>query len=421
MTIDRGTATSDETALVERHVSVALMPIMDVPQALARLKQLQEFCASYLQESKDGGGDGGDYGVIPGAGKKKVLFKSGAEKLCDIYGLADRYQILTKVEDFDKGLFDYTIECELVRKADQMFVGSGLGAASSWEAKYRWRETRRVCPQCGNETIIKGKAEFGGGWVCWKTKGGCGAKFADTDPAITEQKIGRTENPDLIDSKNTVLKMAKKRAKIDAVIGVTRSSGIFTQDLSEHEYVDVPMPVTPEGGNMNAEPVKAKPSAPHVVGTEAPTPENDPAGRFTPSTTETHAEKIARVKAEAAAKQKPVAVTPAVKAEAAEMGEPDVTPEPDPTPVAGVRVSGVKPIQGPMVVKDGEQKPSWVLYVVTFTSKVRADNGVMVSDASTFDEKLAGKALDARDAKSVVTPKILPNEKKKGSFKLAAL
>src|SRR6185369_7107640 len=79
-----------------------------------------------------------------------------------------------------------------------------------------------------------GKAEYGGGYVCWKNKGGCGAKFADSDPAIASQTIGRVENPDIMDTKNTVLKMAKKRAKIDAVIGVTRSSGIFSQDLDEH-------------------------------------------------------------------------------------------------------------------------------------------------------------------------------------------
>lgn len=214
---------------------VVLMPVMDVARAKQRLVELQDFCAGYLQESKDGGQDGGDFGIIPGAGKKKVLLKSGAEKLCDVYGLADRYRILSKVEDFVNGLFDYTIECELVRKTDEMFVGSGLGSCSSYESKYRWRDASRKCPQCGGEYIIKGKAEFGGGWLCWKKKGGCGAMFSDTDTGITEQKVGRTENPDITDTKNTVLKIAKKRAKIDAVIGVTRSSGLFTQDLEEHE------------------------------------------------------------------------------------------------------------------------------------------------------------------------------------------
>src|SRR4030095_16654372 len=231
------------TALVRRTArDVVLMPVMDVKLAKERLAELQAFCADYLQESHDGGNDGGDYGIIPGAGKKKVLLKSGSEKLCDVYGLADRYRIVARLEDFDHGLFDYTIECELVRKTDEMFVGSGLGSCSSYEAKYRWREGKRICPACQQETIVKGKAEYGGGWLCWQKKGGCGAKYADGDPAIRGQLVARVENQDIIDTKNTVLKIAKKRAKIDAVIGVTRSSGIFSQDLDELE--DIPPPKT---------------------------------------------------------------------------------------------------------------------------------------------------------------------------------
>ncbi|MEC2076308.1 hypothetical protein [Metabacillus fastidiosus] len=34
---------------------------------------------------------------------------------------------------------------------------------------------------------------------------------------------------------NTVLKMAKKRALIDAVLSATRASGLFTQDIEDFE------------------------------------------------------------------------------------------------------------------------------------------------------------------------------------------
>jgi hypothetical protein len=217
-----------------QRASVALEPVMDVQRAKDRMAKLQEFCAHYLQESTDGGNDGGDYGVIPGAGKKKVLLKSGADKLCDVYGLADTYTILTQTNDFETGLFEYTIECRLQSKVDDSLVGSGLGSCSSFEAKYRFRGGGRTCPTCSKaDTIIKGKAEYGGGWICFTKKGGCGAKFKSGDQAIESQDVGRVENPDIIDSRNTVLKMAKKRAKIDAVIGVTRSSGIFTQDMED--------------------------------------------------------------------------------------------------------------------------------------------------------------------------------------------
>ena len=41
------------------------------------------------------------------------------------------------------------------------------------------------CPLCGNTTaVIKGKAEYGGGWLCYAKKGGCGAKFQDDDPRL---------------------------------------------------------------------------------------------------------------------------------------------------------------------------------------------------------------------------------------------
>jgi len=389
----------EEVGLVRRQAKdVVLMPVMDVPQALKRLEQLQEFCASYLQESKDGGGDGGDYGVIPGAGKKKVLLKSGAEKLCDVYGLADRYRILSKIEDFEHGLFDYTIECTLVRKTDEMFVGSGLGSCSSYEAKYRWRDSQRKCPQCQAEAIIKGKEEFGGGFLCWAKKGGCGAKFSATDPAIIDQKVGRTENPDLNDSKNTVLKIAKKRSKIDAVIGVTQSSGIFTQDLEEHEYVAPPV-----------EPAAAVPAA---------TPDSS-AGR---QAGETHAEKIARVKAEAEAAKSaapvhapaPAPVEPAAKPAAA---KPTVEASAD----GSTLVTGINVRNGPMVVKDGKTVPSWgPLYIIAFGSKVSAPDGVMVTDATTFDQKIAAAAELARDEKRAVTP-TLEAGKRKGSYNLVSL
>ncbi|KKN79618.1 hypothetical protein LCGC14_0338220 [marine sediment metagenome] len=54
---------------------------------------------------------------------------------------------------------------------------------------------RPVCPQCGQPAIIKGKEEYGGGWLCWKKEGGCGAKF-DSDPlVIVEEDAEPAEEP----------------------------------------------------------------------------------------------------------------------------------------------------------------------------------------------------------------------------------
>jgi hypothetical protein len=206
-----------------------LNPVMNLTTAMQRLAEFQQFVKSYLVEDED-------YGVIPGT-KKRTLLKPGADKLCDIYGLADTYpeDRIKRTIDWhsDPPLFDYEVTCVLKTKSSGNVVGEGMGSCSSWEAKYRYRDSQRKCPACGKDAIIKGKEEYGGGWLCFRKKGGCGMKFGDKDPQMTDQIIGRIANPDIIDQKNTVLKMAKKRAKIDAVIGVTRSSGIFTQDMED--------------------------------------------------------------------------------------------------------------------------------------------------------------------------------------------
>ena len=54
---------------------------------------------------------------------------------------------------------------------------------------------RPVCPQCGQPAIIKGKEEYGGGWLCWKKEGGCGAKF-DHDPSdVSEHHLDPDPEP----------------------------------------------------------------------------------------------------------------------------------------------------------------------------------------------------------------------------------
>jgi hypothetical protein len=138
---------------------------------------------------------------------------------------------------WEKGLFDYEYRC-ILKRGDRI-VTSGMGCCSSYESRYRWRESSRKCPQCGKEAIIRGKEEYGGGWLCFKKKGGCGYKFMDSDPSIVSQETGKVLNSDPADLKNTIMKMAKKRAKIDATLAATGSSGIFTQDMEDMDAGNV--------------------------------------------------------------------------------------------------------------------------------------------------------------------------------------
>ena len=219
---------SDSNAIVARSNS-ALMPAMGIQDAIARYNAVVDFTRQVMKSEKD-------YGTIPGAGSKPTLLKPGAEKLCSLFGLAPKFIPQDHIVDFDKGLFYLQYECQLYRGTDM--VGSGLGSCNSMEKKYRYRQSERVCPSCGKATIIKGKQEYGGGFICFAKKGGCGAKFGETDQRITGQETGQIENPDRADLLNTIDKMAQKRALVAAVLITTNASEFFTQDIEDMDFID---------------------------------------------------------------------------------------------------------------------------------------------------------------------------------------
>lgn len=171
------------------------------------------------------------YGKIPGCGDKPSLLKPGAEKLCTTFRLAPSYVITEKV--LPNGHREYQVVCTLTHIPTGAIFGQGVGSASTMESKYRYRKAERICPKCGKEAIITGKAEYGGGFICFKKKGGCGDKFLATDLRITDQATGKTEYEDPADYYNTILKMAKKRAHVDATLTCTAASDLFTQDVED--------------------------------------------------------------------------------------------------------------------------------------------------------------------------------------------
>jgi len=180
--------------------------------------------------------EGFHYGVIPGT-EKPTLLKPGAEKLTTTFRLAPLLHV--EARDLENRHREYQVRCTLVHIPTGRVYGEGVGSCSTLEGRYRYRISERTCPHCGRASIIKGKAEYGGGWICFQRKGGCGAKFADQDLSIVSQSTGRIENPDLADTYNTVLKMAKKRALIDATLTTTAASDIFTQDLDDYTPPDM--------------------------------------------------------------------------------------------------------------------------------------------------------------------------------------
>ena len=188
---------------------------------------------------------GQDFGIIQGT-EKPTLLLPGMEKLMRAMNLRAEYVPRTIIDDFDKPLFFYRYECRMIEVDTGRILSTAIGSANSMESKWRWRNGDRLCPHCGKAAIIKGKAEYGGGWLCFAKKGGCGAKFKEGDQSIEGQSVGRIENPDIFDQMNTIDKIAQKRSLASAIKGAANVSEFFTVDVEDFTPFEVPVP----GGNV---------------------------------------------------------------------------------------------------------------------------------------------------------------------------
>lgn len=197
-----------------------------VEQLLARVKKIRAVQAEVMQE-------GLHYGKIPGV-DKPTLLKPGAEMLGMTFQLDPQFSIDERREGDH---LECVVTCTLYHIPTSHRVGSGIGSCSTRESKYAYRKGERKCPECGQAAIIKGKEQYGGGWLCWnkpeKGKHGCGAKFVDGDKTIENQDAGRVANPDIADQYNTVRKMACKRAHVAAILFACGASELFTQDVED--------------------------------------------------------------------------------------------------------------------------------------------------------------------------------------------
>lgn len=146
--------------------------------------------------------DGEHYGIIPGT-KKPTLYKAGAEIIALTFGIHPEMTIQKTILEDGKHR-EYEVTCIMKRNSDGMVVGYGVGSCSSMESKYRWRTAKKF----NNET--------------------------------KRQEDEKIENPNIEDMFNTVLKMAKKRAFVDAVITTTGASDFVLQDIED--FADITEP-----------------------------------------------------------------------------------------------------------------------------------------------------------------------------------
>lgn len=244
-------------------------------------KELHERLEFIRQVMRDEMKEKVDYGKIPGCGDKPSLLQPGAQKLLMTFNLRAQVQRETLRElphpdVFGHREYEFTIRI-FPNGADPNREGTdGVGTCSTFESKYRYRKAERKCPKCGKSTIIAGKEEYGGGFLCWKRKGGCGEKFASDDPRIVNQSADDVENEDPADSWNTVRKMGFKRALVAGVINFTNTSELWTQDLEDlaanaaargkPPMEDKPVTAKPPSRSAPANPAAAKPATTETLG-----------------------------------------------------------------------------------------------------------------------------------------------------------
>lgn len=137
--------------------------------------------------------EGQHHGTIPGT-RKPSLWKPGAELICTLFQLGTRYPKESMLIERENGHFLFTLTCELFHIPTGRVVGEGVGAASTMEYRFRVQTEDRY-----------------------------------TDHG---QPIKAKYTP--YDFYNTVLKIAKKRAMVDAVLTASGASEIFTQDTEDN-------------------------------------------------------------------------------------------------------------------------------------------------------------------------------------------
>jgi len=150
---------------------------VDINQVKTTMDKIRQFQHVVMSTLEEGQ----DYGRVANI-PKPILFKSGAEKLMMLMGLRTEFDIVDSTRNFDKGFFQYQVKCRVLR--GDAIITEGFGSCNTMERRYR------------------------------------------------------NQDPYTLD--NTVLKMAKKRALIDAALHVGSLSSIVTQDLED--MLDEPEP-----------------------------------------------------------------------------------------------------------------------------------------------------------------------------------
>ena len=175
--------------------------------------------------------EGQDFGTIPGV-KEKCLFKPGAERCASLFNYSISVDCVSRVEDYDKGLFAFTYKATIKDCAGRP-IAECEGNCNSKEKKYAYRNVNEKWASDEEK-----KASIG-------TKEVKGEKYTN--------KMLIVPNDDIYSIVNTIMKMSQKRAVVGAVILACNASSFFknAETLSE-------MPIPTERPMWEGETIEAQ-------------------------------------------------------------------------------------------------------------------------------------------------------------------
>lgn len=184
--------------------------------------------------------DGTHYGKVPGT-SKNTLFQAGAQKLALVFHLSPSFECerLNLANDHREYIVTATL------KSNGQFIAEGVGSCSTMESKYRYRNAELGFTPTGNlvpqsywklkqpqekkRAIAQIMDDATGRFDVRKVNG------VWNIVRLNDGEMQKVEHPNIADVYNTVLKMSKKRAYVDAILNATGASDTFTQDLEELE------------------------------------------------------------------------------------------------------------------------------------------------------------------------------------------
>lgn len=101
--------------------------------------------------------------------------ETGEREACEWAGTGD--------DKGDKGLYKAYTGSLKYFLMKMFLISQGDDPEADTATDRRAESAGNACPKCGKvKPVIKGKEEYGGGWVCFKKKGGCGATWHDSEP-----------------------------------------------------------------------------------------------------------------------------------------------------------------------------------------------------------------------------------------------